>query len=282
MIGEKFEKIKSFGFVTVGALFLALSMHAFMEPNNIVAGGATGISIIVSYLFHIPSYAVLYAINLPLLVLCFWLLGKEVGMKTIYGSLIFPFFAWLVQEIPALTSNLLLAAVFGGVTTGIGLGLVFKGNASTGGTAIISQIVNVYFKIPLGLSVSIVDGAVIVLALLAFDVELVMYSLITLFIIGRVVDLVQMSFNRSKNVMIISQYPKEITEMVVRKMDRGLTKFEVEGGFDQNKKVMLMCVLPEKEFHTLKEEVLAIDSHAFVVVMPASEVMGKGFSLSRM
>ncbi|RSU14099.1 hypothetical protein CBF29_03660 [Vagococcus elongatus] len=257
-------------------------MHLFMEPNNIVAGGATGISIIVSYLFQIPSFIVLYAINLPLLILCFWLLGKEVGMKTIYGSLVFPFFAWLVQDVPVLTSNLLLAAIFGGVMTGMGLGLVFKGNASTGGTAILSQIVNVYFKIPLGLSVSIVDGVVIVLALLAFDVEQVMYSLITLFIIGRVVDLVQVSFNRSKNVMIISQYPKEITEMVVERMDRGLTKFDVEGGFDQNKKTMLMCVLPEKEFHTLKEEILAIDSHAFVVVMPASEVMGRGFSLSKM
>lgn len=275
------ERIVSLLYVTVGAFLLAVSMQSVLEPNQIVAGGATGVSVILNHVTGIPSFVILYAINIPLLILCFILLGKEVGMKTIYGSMIFPFFVGLIGSIPTLTHTPLLAALSGGVITGIGLGLVFKGNASTGGTAIISQIVNVYFKLPLGLAVSIVDGFVIIGALLVFDVDRVLYSLISLFIIGRVVDLVQVGFDRSKNVMIISEASDEVNKMIIEKMDRGVTHLAIQGGFERREKEMLMCVIPEKEFHTLKEEVLAIDPHAFVVAMAASEVMGKGFSLSR-
>lgn len=275
------ERIVSLLYVTVGAFLLAVSMQSVLEPNQIVAGGATGVSVILNHVTGIPSFIILYAINIPLLILCFILLGKEVGMKTIYGSMIFPFFVGLIGNIPTLTHTPLLAALSGGVITGIGLGLVFKGNASTGGTAIISQIVNVYFKLPLGLAVSIVDGFVIIGALLVFDVDRVLYSLISLFIIGRVVDLVQVGFDRSKNVMIISEASDEVNKMIIEKMDRGVTHLAIQGGFERREKEMLMCVIPEKEFHTLKEEVLAIDPHAFVVAMAASEVMGKGFSLSR-
>lgn len=275
------ERIVSLLYVTVGAFLLAVSMQSVLEPNQIVAGGATGVSVILNHVTGIPSFVILYAINIPLLILCFILLGKEVGMKTIYGSMIFPFFVGLIGNIPTLTHTSLLAALSGGVITGIGLGLVFKGNASTGGTAIISQIVNVYFKLPLGLAVSIVDGFVIIGALLVFDVDRVLYSLISLFIIGRVVDLVQVGFDRSKNVMIISEASDEVNKMIIEKMDRGVTHLAIQGGFERREKEMLMCVIPEKEFHTLKEEVLAIDPHAFVVAMAASEVMGKGFSLSR-
>ena len=125
---------------------------------------------------------------------------------------------------------------------------MFKGNASTGGTAIISQIVNVYFKLPLGLAVSIVDGFVIIGALLVFDVDRVLYSLISLFIIGRVVDLVQVGFDRSKNVMIISEASDEVNKMIIEKMDRGVTHPAIQGGFERREKEMLMCVIPRRNF----------------------------------
>lgn len=267
--------------VFVGAFLLAVSINSVLLPNQIAAGGASGISIIVFELFKIPLDVTLFAINIPLLVLCFIFLGKEVGLKTILGSLIYPLFVKLTAGLPVLTETPLLAAIFGGVITGLGLGLVFKGNASTGGTAIISQMASRFLHIPLGVAVSIVDGIVIFGALVAFNVETVLYSLICLFVMGRVIDLVQVSFDRSKNVLIISEEAPAIQAMILKELDRGVTKIPVSGGYKGNAQEMLMCVLPEKELHDLQQRVLAIDPQSFVVAMAASEVMGRGFSLVR-
>lgn len=275
------ERIAELGYVLVGSFILAVSINSVLKPNEIVAGGANGISIILNKLFGIELAVTLYAINIPLLLLCFLLLGKKVGMKTIFGSLLYPFFVWITAGMPILTVNPLLASIFGGIITGIGLGLVFKGNASTGGTAILAQIVHKYAKLPLGLCVSVVDGFVIMGALVAFEVDRVLYSLICLFVIGRVIDLVQMGFNRSKNVLIVSKEPEKVAQMILSEMDLGVTHIPVKGGYNQESKDMLMCVLPEKEFHKLNESVQTIDPEGFVVAMAASEVMGRGFSLGR-
>lgn len=268
-------------FVLAGSFALALSINLLLKPNELVAGGANGVSIILEKLFGWPLAASLYAMNIPLLILCFWLLGKEVGMKTILGSMIYPFFVGLTSGLPALTVNPLLASVFGGVITGIGLGLVFKGHASTGGTAIISQIVHKYAKIPLGTAVMFVDGLIILTAFFVFPADKVLYALICLFIIGRVIDLVQVSFNLSKNVLIISNKSPEVAKMIMATMDRGVTRIPITGGFNESEQQMLMCVLPEADFALLKENVLEIDPNSFVVAMSASEVMGRGFSLGR-
>ena len=121
------QRLKDTAYVTVGAFILAISINAVLLPNKLVAGGANGISIVINYVFGISPAIVLYAINIPLLVLCFLLLGKEVGVKTIYGSLIYPFFVGITSGMPVLTHNIFLAALFGGIITGAGLGLVFRG-----------------------------------------------------------------------------------------------------------------------------------------------------------
>lgn len=275
------KQIQETLYVTVGSFLLAVSINTILLPNKIVAGGANGISVVINYLFGINPALVLYAINIPLLVLCFLLLGKEVGIKTIYGSLLYPFFVAITTDLPALTHNIFLATLFGGILTGIGLGLEFRGNASTGGTAIISQIVNKYFKISLGVSILFVDGLVILSALYVFNTDTVLYSLICLYIIGRVVDLVQLGFVRSKNVLIISPKYAEIKEKILVDLDKGITMIPIEGGYQQNKSMLMMTVVSEKDFIKIKENVLAIDEHAFIVSMNASEVFGRGFSLKR-
>lgn len=268
-------------YVTIGSFILAVSINSILLPNKIVAGGANGISVVINYLFGINPAIVLYAINLPLLVLCFALLGKEVGIKTIYGSLIYPFFVGITTHLPVLTHNIFLATLFGGILTGIGLGLEFRGNASTGGTAIISQIVNKYFKISLGVSILFVDGLVILSALYVFNTDTVLFSLICLYIIGRVVDMVQVGFVRSKNVLIISPKYAEIKEKILIGLDKGITMIPIEGGYQQNKSMLMMTVISEKDFVKIKESVLAIDEQAFIVSMNASEVFGRGFSLKK-
>lgn len=275
------QQIQDTLYVTIGSLILAISINSILLPNKIVAGGANGISVVINYLFGLNPAIVLYAINLPLLVLCFLLLGKEVGIKTIYGSLIYPFFVGITTNLPVLTHNIFLATIFGGILTGIGLGLEFRGNASTGGTAIISQIVNKYFKISLGVSILFVDGLVILSALYVFDTNTVLFSLICLYIIGRVVDMVQVGFVRSKNVMIISPKYAEIKEKILVDMDKGLTMIPIEGGYQKNPSMLMMTVISEKDFAKIKENVMAIDEEAFIVSMNASEVLGRGFSLKK-
>lgn len=279
----KFSKrqIQDTLYVTIGSFILAVSINSILLPNKIVAGGANGISVVINYLFGINPALILYAINLPLLLLCFLFLGKEVGIKTIYGSLIYPFFVGITTHLPVLTHNIFLATIFGGILTGIGLGLEFRGNASTGGTAIISQIVNKYFKISLGVSILFVDGLVILSALFVFNTDTVLFSLICLYLIGRVVDMVQVGFVRSKNVMIISPKYAEIKEKILVDMDKGLTMVPIEGGYQKNQSMLMMTVISEKDFAKIKENVLAIDEEAFIVSMNASEVFGKGFSLKK-
>ncbi|MDT1939092.1 YitT family protein [Carnobacterium divergens] len=265
--------------VIVGAFFIALSMNVFLIPNQIVSGGVSGLSIALNSVFGWSPSAILYVVNVPLLVLCFFTLGYQSGIKTILGSLLLPTFVGLLHGIEPWTEVPLLAAIFGGVMIGIGLGLVFRGNASTGGTAILSQIMNKYLKIPMGACVGIIDGMVVLSALLVFDLNTVMYSLISLFIISRVIDLVQVGVNRSKNIFIISEKSEMIRLAILNEVDRGVTNVAIKGGYGNTDKEMLMCVIPEREFNHLKETVLVIDPHAFVVVTSASEVMGRGFSL---
>lgn len=279
---EQVQRLKETLYVTLGAFILAISVNLIFLPNQIVAGGASGLSIVLNELFGWNVALTLYAINIPLLILCFLLLGKDIGLKTIYGSLINPFFIAITGSLPPLTNNIFLATLYGGVLTGIGLGLVFRGNASTGGSAIISQIVNKYFKISLGVSVFVVDGFVIATALFVFTKDTVLFSLISLFIIGRVIDRVQVGVLRSKNLFIISDKYEAIHQMFIKELDKGVTLLPIEGGYTQKQGKIIMTVIPEKEFMAIKEAILAIDETAFFVALDASEVNGRGFSVKRM
>lgn len=279
---QKIQRLQDTLYVTVGAFILALSVNLVFLPNQIVAGGASGLSIVLNELFGWNVALTLYAINVPLLILCFLLLGKEVGLKTIYGSLINPFFVAITAFLPPLTNNIFLATLYGGVLTGIGLGLVFRGNASTGGSAIVTQIVHKYFKVSLGVSVFVVDGIVIATALLAFSQDTVLFSLISLFIIGRVVDRIQVGVLRSKNLLIISEKYAAIHELFISELDKGVTLLPIEGGYTEKQGKMIMTVIPEKEFMAIKAAILKIDETAFFVALDASEVNGRGFSLKRM
>lgn len=282
MQNNEYQRIIKDGLsVTIGAFLLAISINSILLPSSIVAGGANGISIVLYHLFGFSPALILYVINIPLLLLCFLLLGKEVGVKTIFGSLIYPFFVGITADFPVFTTNLLLAAIFGGIFTGVGLGLVFKGKASTGGTAIISQIVNKYFKIPLGISILFVDGLVILFGLYAFNVDTILFSLICLFVIGRVVDAIQVGLVRSKNVLIISPKFEDMKADILEQLDKGVTMIPIEGGYQRGQSMLLMTVIKEKDFAQLKENLLEIDEHAFIVSMNASEVFGRGFSLKK-
>ncbi len=268
-------------YIFFGTLLTAISFQVFLLPNNIVSGGITGLSIVTYASFGWDPALVQYALSVPLLIICFILLGKAAGYKTILGSLLLPFYLLFIGHWEPLTMDPLLAALFGGALTGLGIGIVFRAKGSTGGTSIIIQIIYKYLNLQLGFTTLMVDGAIIMIALLVFDVETVMYSIIALFIISRTIDLVQLGFHRNKNVFIISDNPQDIRQEILHTMQRGVTNLGIRGGYGNTDKDMLMVVIQEREFTLLKETVIKADSDAFVVAMPASEVLGRGFSLNK-
>ena len=163
------KRLKDLSLVTIGALIGAIGFNTMFLENNIASGGVGGLAISMNALFGWePSTFVLFA-NIPLMVLCFFLLGKETFLKTIYGAWIFPTFISLTEPLPTLTTNPLLAALFGGIILGFGIGLVFQGNSSTGGTGILIQILNKYTPLPLGLLMALVDGLIVGIGFIAFD-----------------------------------------------------------------------------------------------------------------
>ena len=268
-------------YIIIGSFAVSFSFQVFLLPNDIISGGISSVSIILYEILHIEPAIIQYAINIPLLVLSFLLLGKDVGVKSILGSLLFPFFTGLVSRLDPLTTDPFLGAVFGGVVLGFGIGMVYKGKGSTGGTSTIAQIVAKYARITLGTATLVSDGIIIVIGFLVFDLQAVMYGIIGLVVASRIVDVVLVGNSNQKTVLIVSDEAEIIRNEIIDKFDRGVTILEARGGYRKEPKEMLMVVIQEREITALQEMILQEDDDAFVVVMAASEVMGRGFSLEK-
>jgi uncharacterized membrane-anchored protein YitT (DUF2179 family) len=276
-MNPKLEGIFEYLNVLIGSAIIALSFNVFLLPNQIASGGVSGISTItLNVLGWEPAY-VQWAFNIPLFIAGVILLGKQFGVKTLVGTIFLPFVVFLTKDIAPWTMDALLGALFGGIGVGLGLGIVFRGNASTGGTDLAAQIINKYTGLTLGTCVVLIDGLIVITAAIVFDIERGLYALIALYVTSKTIDLVQVGFGRSKTAMIITNKQEEVREGILNKIDRGVTKLSAYGGFTDNERPVLMCVVDQREFTKLKQLVKTVDPTAFVVVMDASEVLGEGF-----
>lgn len=266
--------------ILTGSALVAISFNLFLLPNDVASGGVSGISTIMYALFHIEPAYVQWGLNIPLFIAGVLLLGKQFGIKTLIGTLFLPFIVFITRNVPPATEEPLLGALFGGIGVGLGLGLVFKGRASTGGTDLAAQIIHKYTGISLGISVAIIDGLIVLAAALVFNVEKGLYALIGLFVTSKTIDIVQVGFSRSKMVLVITNEEAHVKEAILNQMDRGVTKIEAQGGYTNDIRTMLLCVIHQSQFTKLKQLVKTVDPTAFVVVMDASEVLGEGFNPS--
>lgn len=272
---------KDIALIIFGSFLLAYAFQVFFFPNDIISGGVSSLSLILHDIFGWPPAYIQYAFNIPLLILSYVLLGKEVAIKSMVGSLVFPFFVDLLSGLEPLTNNPLLAALYGGVITGIGVGLVYKAKGSTGGTSTGAQIVEKYTNVTMGEATLISDGIIIVIGFFVFDIEAIMYGIIALIGISRFVDVVLIGNRTQKTVLIIAENPDDIRREILTNFDRGVTRLDVRGGYQNDEKEMLLVVINNREITALQEMILQMDDDAFVVVMAASEVMGRGFSLEK-
>ncbi|MCY8106048.1 YitT family protein [Bacillus mojavensis] len=268
--------IRDYVYILIGAAITAVSFNVFLLPNKIAAGGVSGISTILqSYGFE-AAY-VQWIINIPLFIAGIILLGGKFGLKTLAGSVFLPLVVFLTRDIQPATHQELLAAIFGGVGIGIGIGIVYLGKGSTGGTALAAQIIHKYTGLSLGTCLAIIDGLIVVTAMIVFNIEQGLYAMLGVYVSSKTIDVVQVGFNRSKMALIITKQEQAVKEAVFKKIDRGVTKISAVGGYTDDERPILMCVVGQTEFTKLKQIVKQIDETAFVIVADASEVLGEGF-----
>lgn len=272
------SRIKRYFQFVIGLLLVAIAFNLFLSPNNLVAGGVSGIAIITKHIFGLDPSIFIFISSLILLILSFFLLGKEKTMGSILGSLLFPVFVKLTANIGVYidvdNTQLLLAAIFGGVLQGFGAGLIFKAGFTTGGTDIINQIISKYAKVSIGKSMLMSDGLIVLSGVFVFGVTKLMYALIVLYIITVMTDKVILGISDSKAFYIITDQEAEIKEFILKYLNHGVTIFQARGGYTKEKQNVLMCVVPTKEYFKLKEGIHQIDKEAFFVVTDSYEVFG--------
>ncbi len=271
-------KFKRYLQLIIGVLLSAISFNLFCSPNELVAGGVSGTSIIINYLFNIDQSLFVAVIDVLLLIISYFALGKEKTIHSALGSLLFPLFIKLTQNINDVlnldTSVLLLSAIFAGVIQGFGSGLVFKAGFSTGGTDIVNQIISKYCKISIGNAMYFSDGLIIILSGLVFGLNKIMYAIVLLYILSYITDRVILGISDSKAFYIITKKEQQIRDYIIDELHHSVTVLSAEGGFKSKKETVLMCVLPTKEYYRLKEGINEIDKNAFFVVTDAYEVVG--------
>lgn len=275
----KLAKVMEYVYVIIGAFIIAVAFNVLLLPNHIASGGVSGISTIINYLTGWTPAYIQWAFNIPLFFAGVLFLGYQFGIKTFVGTMIMPLFVYITADWTVWTNQPLVAALFGGVLVGMGLGIVFRGKASTGGTDVIAQILHKFTHLSLGICVALIDGFVVIAAMFVFDIESGLYALIGLFATSKTIDLVQVGLNQSKTALIISEKQDEIRQAILFKIDRGITRLSAKGGYTDDERQILLCVIAQSEFSRLKEVIKEIDPNAFVVVMSASEVMGEGFNI---
>lgn len=273
------KNIWEFVWVTIGVIFTALGLDMFLIPNKIAAGGVSGIATIIHYVTDSPVGLTMLALNVPLFIMGIYRLGLTFGFRSLYGTLslsvVVDFFEVFV---PVPTREPLLAALFGGVLVGLGLGLVFKYRGTTGGTDLAAAVLRTYTGVNIGQLLFLVDATVVLAAGLVFNSwELALYALITIFVTAWMIDLVQEGINYTKAFYIFSDRTEEIALKVLHDLGRGATALKARGLFTGSDREVILTVVNRSEVGRLKEMVFQVDPDAFIIIADIREVLGEGF-----
>lgn len=271
--------IQDYLLITAGALIIAANVPLFLEPNQVVSTGVTGIAMLAYFSWGWPIGLVTLLINLPLILAGIrWGGGLRFFVRTIYAVIVFTAgIDILGRVLPPIQGDPLIYTLFGGFLDGIGIGLVLRGSGTTGGTDIIAQLLNRYVGVPFGTLFIVVNGAILLAAAFVVGIVPVLYALIINFISGRVVDTVQEGVGYARAVMIISRRAEQIQHAILEDLGRGITLLEARGAYTRSPQPALYTVISRSQVTPLKRIIAEIDPEAFVVVSEAHEVLGEGF-----
>ena len=268
--------------IIVGAFILASGFVLFITPHKIIPGGVYGIAIVIHYLIGTPVGATALAFDIPLTIIGLKVLGPRFGAKTVVGFVMTAVFndglTYFYGYEPLIKDDVLLSSIVGAVVIGVGLGLIFKARATSGGTDIVAMILNKYFQIPVGKLLIIVDSTIVLFALIVFeDWKIPFYSLIVIYIVGKVLDTILEGVNYDKVLFIISDKTEEIKEKLIKDLNRSGTYISAKGMYQQSDKTMIFTVVNRREMTILQDFISAVDPRAFVTVLNAHEILGEGF-----
>lgn len=270
--------VRDYFMVLFGSLLVALALNWFMVPNKIAAGGVSGLATVIHYLTGWPVGVIILCVNVPLFLASLLVLGPRFGIKTLIGSVATGVLVDLLAPVlHPLTEDAVLAAIFGGVLSGVGIAITFRAGGSTGGTDIAAQLLHHWFRLGVGRMLLVADGFVILTAAIVFDAELALYAFLAVYLTSRVIDFIQEGGLYAKAAFIISDHHKEIAEAVLHVMDRGVTRLSGRGMFTGADRPVLFVIVSRREIVRLRQLVAQIDPKAFMVVTDVSEVLGEGF-----
>ena len=281
----KSRRVRDYAFMTIGILITAWGLNAFLIPNKLAAGGVSGLATVLYYLFldtwgvKVPIGVQMLAMNGVLLVIGVSLKGWRYGAKTVYGMIAMSLAVDLLAPFtPHLASHdNLLAVLYGGAVSGIGMGLVFKARGNTGGTDIVAQLLVDRTNLGIGQLMLIADGVVTLVAALVLGPDLALYGAVAVFVMGAVIDLVQEGLSVEKAAFIICDEPGRVADAVMHQLGRGATGFVARGLYSAEPREVVFTVVSRREIDALKALVHAVDPRAFVVIANVHEALGEGF-----
>lgn len=275
---DKKDIVKRYFMLILGCFIIAFAFNVFFDQYGIVCFGVSGLSLVFKE-FGIPTYIFILVANIILLFISYIFLGKKKTKHALVGSITFPILvyltSYLVPYIKFDDVEILVIAIFGGVLSGIGYGIIFKTNFNTGGTDIITEIVSKYTRISLGKATWISDGLVVLSGLLVFSWEIVLYGFLVLYIISFMTDRVVLGISQSKAFYIVTTKEDEVREFLLSITDGGVTIINARGGYTNDKQSLLLGVVPTRQYFIVKEGLREIDKNIFFLACDAYEVSSR-------
>lgn len=267
-------------FIFLGCLIASLGINVFLSKAQLLSGGLTGIALIFQYLANINSGYVVFLLNLPLFVLSYLKLSKRFTLYSAVGMLSLSTSLVLTSKIniDLGQNDLLFYCIYGGVLCGIGYGLVFLRNASTGGTDIITMFIRQkYSNFDIGTLGFALNTIVVIIGAIFFGLNKALYTFVAIYIQGVILDKMIRGFSTKKVMLILTDKEKDIIDYVLKHMNRGITSLPAKGEYTHSEKKMLYCIVSVNQMIALKNKILSIDPTAFITIIDVSEVKGKGF-----
>lgn len=263
----------------LGTFIMACATSFFLLPNQLSSGGFTGLATITYYLFKIPVGTTIFILNIPLFIISYFRMGKKFLIKSIIATGLLSLFINILEEFPSWTYDRFLASIYGGIVMGIGSSLTLKATSSTGGSDLLTYIIRSFVPHYSTSSVIIIiDIIIIALNVIFFrDIEIGLYSAITIFLMGKMIDVIFEGVNFTKMMFIVSNKYEKIAKEISNKVERGSTAIYAKGMYTNEEKMMLLCVGSRNDIARIKEIALSIDNKAFIIISNARETWGKGF-----
>ena len=281
MSNKYLQFFKEYIIVALACMVMAFNTSYFFIGNKLAQGGVSGLSLIIHYLSNIDMSYLYFALNIPLIILAYIFLGKNFLLKTLFATFVLSVFLKIFASFSEPLEDILLAAIFGGAINGIAIGIVFYAGGSTGGIDIIAKIINKYTGIPISRILLTTDFIVLSMVAVIFGKVIFMYTLISLVISSKMIDIIQVGIYSAKGITIITTKEDEIRKRIMEDTGRGITLIDAKGGYTQKEIGMLYCVVGQYQLIRVKTIVKEVDPSAFMIVADVHEVIGNGFLVNK-